>query len=123
MANNLPTLVLGASEKQSRYSNRAVKNLLRHGHQIYALGKRPGKIQSVQINTAWPQNHQFHTITLYLNPTNQKEYYQNIINMQPERVIFNPGSENPELEQLLKNANIKTLRACTLVLLNTGQYV
>jgi len=62
------------------------------------------------------------TVTLYLNPKNQKEYYQQIVDLNPRRVIFNPGTENPEFYEILENAGIEVEVACTLVLLATGQY-
>ena len=123
MMNNLPTLVLGASENPSRYSNRAVKQLLAHGHEVYALGKRKGTIGNIPIHTEWPHHLSIHTITLYVNANNQKEYYNNIIALQPKRVIFNPGAENNELVSQLNQEGIETMNACTLVLLNTGQFV
>lgn len=63
-----------------------------------------------------------HTISLYLNPNNQREYYQRIVDMKPKRVIFNPGTENPEFQKMLQEAGIQVEVACTLVLLATGQY-
>jgi hypothetical protein len=61
-------------------------------------------------------------VTLYLNPLNQKEYYDYIVSLKPKRIIFNPGTENEELYQIAKKNNIQTMEACTLVLLSTGQY-
>ena len=123
MINNIPTLVLGASENPARYSHIAVKRLLNHGHEVFALGNKPGKINDVTIHTDFPENQNIHTITLYLNASNQKEYYNKIIELEPERVIFNPGTENTELREKLNNSGISSMNACTLVLLNTGQYV
>jgi hypothetical protein len=57
-----------------------------------------------------------------LAPSRQKEYYDYIIELKPKRVIFNPGTENIELAQLLAQANIDWENACTLVLLSTNQY-
>lgn len=62
------------------------------------------------------------TVTLYLNPANQVPYYDYIISLKPKRIIFNPGTENDELESLANKNGIQTMEACTLVLLSTSQY-
>ncbi len=116
------TLVLGASENKSRYSNLATNNLVGKGHEVVAIGKKQGHINGVEIETEKLPLTGVDTVTLYLNPTNQKQYYDYILSLQPKRVIFNPGAENEELEELLKTKGIKSQEACTLVLLSTGQY-
>jgi len=116
------TLVLGASEKTDRYSNMAVRSLRRHGYDVLAVGNRPGKIVDVEIMTGTPDLNGVDTVTLYLSPANQRPLYPYLLSLGPRRVIFNPGTENPELEQLLSEKGSETLEACTLVLLNTGQY-
>ena len=116
------TVVLGASENRARYSNLATNNLLEKGHEVVAIGKKPGQINGVNIETAAVPAKDVDTVTLYLNPANQKPYYDYILSLQPKRVIFNPGTENEELEDLLKEKGIKTQEACTLVMLSTGQY-
>ncbi|MES2646712.1 MAG: CoA-binding protein [Bacteroidota bacterium] len=116
------TVVLGASENRARYSNLATNNLVAKGHEVIAVGRKTGQINGVNIETAKIPVKDVDTITLYLNPTNQKEYYDYILSLQPKRVIFNPGTENDELEELLKQKGIKAQEACTLVLLSTGQY-
>ena len=116
------TLILGASENKSRYSNLATNNLVGKGHEVVAIGKRPGQINGVAIETEKLPLTGIDTVTLYLNPTNQKQYYNYILSLQPKRVIFNPGTENDEFEGLLKEKGIKWQEACTLVLLSTGQY-
>ncbi|CAN5616684.1 CoA-binding protein [soil metagenome] len=116
------TLVLGASENKSRYSNLATNNLVSKGHEVVAIGKKQGHINGVEIETEKLPLTGVDTVTLYLNPTNQKQYYDYILSLQPKRVIFNPGAENEELEELLKAKGIKSQEACTLVLLSTGQY-
>ncbi len=119
---NKKTLVLGASEKIDRYSNRAVSQLRIHGHDVVAIGRKTGSIEDVEITTATPEIKDLDTITLYLNPANQKPYYDYILGLSPKRIIFNPGTENEELERLAIKNGIETLDACTLVLLSTGQY-
>ncbi len=69
-----------------------------------------------------PKEESVDTITLYLNSNNQKQYYDYILSLQPKRIIFNPGAENDELEELANKNGIKTMEACTLVMLSTGQY-
>ncbi len=122
MVQNKKTLVLGASENPDRYSNKAISRLLRYGHSVVAIGRRAGKVQDVNIMTEHPAMDDIDTVTLYLNPTNQKPYYDYILSLKPKRVIFNPGTENDELEKKLIQKGITTQEACTLVMLGTGQY-
>ncbi len=118
------TLVVGASENVNRYSNMAMKLLKAYGHPVLALGKQKGDVDGIPIETLSNcfENSQIDTITLYLNPQNQIKYYQELINLKPKRVIFNPGTENEEFEQKLRDNNIETEEACTLVLLRSGQF-
>lgn len=117
------TLVLGASPNPARYSYLAVQRLRMHGHPVIAIGKRPGNIGDIDIQTTPPPPETaIDTVTLYLNPTNQKEYYDYLLELQPQRIIFNPGTENPELMQKAQAAGIHIQQACTLVLLSTHQY-
>ena len=116
------TLVLGASENPQRYSYLAVKKLLSHNHPVVAIGKKEGNVHGIAIVKEQKSETDIDTITLYLNPGNQKKYYDYILGLMPKRIIFNPGTENEELEALAKMKGIKTLEACTLVMLSTGQY-
>ena len=116
------TLVLGASESPQRYSYLAVKSLVKHNHPVMAIGKRTGKIGNISIETGKKLYENIDTVTLYLNPANQKKYYEYILSLQPKRLIFNPGAENAELFDLAKDKGIAAMEACTLVLLSTGQY-
>ncbi|MGF2411784.1 CoA-binding protein [Ferruginibacter sp.] len=116
------TLVIGASENPARYSNLAVKKLTANNHPVIALGKKAGSINSNIIETEKKQFENIDTVTLYLNPINQKEYYDYILSLKPKRIIFNPGTENDELATLAQNNGIVAQEACTLVLLSTGQY-
>ena len=120
--NKKKTLVLGASTNPDRYSCMAIKNLRLKGHEVVALGRRVGKVKDVDIAVDPVNIQDLDTVTLYLNPTNQKPYYDYIIDQAPKRIIFNPGAENKELVKLAKEHGIKTLNACTLVMLSTGQY-
>lgn len=116
------TLVFGASANPSKYSYLAIQRLLYHGFEVAAFGKRLGKIENVTVDTDLLPYKDIHTVTLYMNPENQKMYYNYIISLNPERVIFNPGTENPEFYNLLKQAKINYEVACTLVMLSTNQY-
>ena len=117
-----PTLVLGASENPQRYAYLAVNKLLAHGHPVMAIGKKAGKLRDVEILTGHPSLTGVDTITLYLNPANQKPYYDYLLSLHPKRIIFNPGTENDELMDMARAKGIQTMEACTLVMLSTGQY-
>ena len=116
------TLVLGASLKEDRYSNIAIKKLIANKHEVEAIGLRKGKISSVKIDIGYPELTDVDTVTLYLSPKRQKEYYEYLISLKPNRVIFNPGTENTEFIELLERNNIKAEVACTLVLLTIDRY-
>jgi predicted CoA-binding protein len=116
------TLILGASTNPSRYSNLAAHRLVEHGHPIVNVGLKPGELAGVPIELPEIIHQDLDTITLYLGPDNQIPYYDYILKSKPKRIIFNPGTENPELESMAENIGIETTEACTLVLLSTGQY-
>ena len=116
------TVVLGASDSPMRYSFLAVRRLKSYDHPIVAIGKKKGFIDDIQIITEHPSIDDVNTVTLYLNPMHQKQYYDYILSLHPKRIIFNPGAENAELAALAKENGIQPLNACTLVLLSTGQY-
>ncbi len=116
------TLVLGASLKPERYSNLAINRLKAKSVKTRAVGLKEGVVNDVIINIGKPVFTDIHTITLYLNPKRQKDYYNYILALMPKRVIFNPGTENIELMDLLKKNNIDFEVACTLTLLATNQY-
>jgi len=116
------TLVIGASTNPNRYSNIAIKRLRDKQIETLALGLRKGKVLDVNIDEERLQYSTVDTVTLYLNPQRQEEYYDYIISLKPRRVIFNPGTENAVFEKLLEENNIETEVACTLVLLSIGQY-
>lgn len=116
------TLVLGASGNPSRYSYLAMNRLKDHQHPVVAVGRRDTEVNGMQISKLPVPEEGVDTVTLYLNPTHQKEYYDYILGLHPRRIIFNPGTENPELMKLAKEKGIEPVEACTLVLLATGQY-
>ncbi|MES2544119.1 MAG: CoA-binding protein [Bacteroidota bacterium] len=119
---NKKTLVLGATAKPERYANKAIVKLVENGHSVLAIGQNAGEVAGIKIHTKAIPLSNIDTVTLYLNPLRQKDYYNYIVETKPKRVIFNPGTENPEFYQLLKLNNIKAEVACTLVLLATNQY-
>jgi predicted CoA-binding protein len=116
------TLVLGASDNPQRYSFLALNRLRSKGHPVVAIGRKPVTVGDVNIDTEKKAFPEVDTVTLYLNPRMQKEYYDYILSLRPKRIIFNPGAENEELARLARSNGIQPLEACTLVLLSTGQY-
>lgn len=116
------TLVLGASDNPQRYSYLAVNRLRGKGHPVVAIGRKPVTVGDVSIETEKRPFPGVDTVTLYLNPRMQQEYYDYILSLHPKRIIFNPGAENDELARLAQANGIQALEACTLVLLSTGQY-
>lgn len=122
MIKNKKTLVLGASTKPARYSFLAIEKLVDKGHSVLAIGQNAGEVAGIKIQTKAIPLKNIDTVTLYLNPLRQRDYYNYIVEAQPKRVIFNPGTENPEFYQLLKLNDIKVEIACTLVMLATNQY-
>ena len=122
MIKNKKTLVLGASTKPARYAFMAIEKLVEKGHSVLAIGQNAGEVAGIKIQTKAIPLKNIDTVTLYLNPARQRDYYNYIVEAQPKRVVFNPGTENPEFYQLLKLNDIKVEVACTLVLLATNQY-
>ncbi|MBC8757505.1 CoA-binding protein [Kordia sp. YSTF-M3] len=118
----MKTLVLGASMKVHRFSYKAVQKLAANNHEVVAYGLKEGEISGITIDTELLPYEDIHTITLYLNSSIQVDFYDYIISLQPKRVIFNPGTENPKFYKLLEEKNIAHEVACTLVLLASNQY-
>jgi hypothetical protein len=116
------TVVLGASPDYSKYSYKCVKSLIRHGHEAVPVGKVTGKIEGIEILTGKPQVPDVHTVALYLNASNQKEYYDYIFSLNPARIIFNPGTNNPELIELAKAKGIRVVVDCALIMLNSDSF-
>ncbi len=116
------TLVLGASDNPSRYSYLAIKRLHQAGHPVKAIGRKHSFVEDTEILTEMRFFENIDTITLYMNPVQQQPYYNYILSLKPNRIIFNPGAENDELAALAKAQGIKTMEACTLVMLSTNLY-
>ncbi len=116
------TLILGASANPSRYSYLALHRLRKAGHPVEAIGRKEVVVADVQVHTDKVALEGIDTVTLYLSPAHQREYYDYILSLHPKRIVFNPGAENDELAALAAANNIYAQDACTLVLLSTGQY-
>ena len=118
----MKVLVIGASVNRERYANIAIRDLLKYNHEVVAIGKREGEIAGVKIDTDLVPYEGVHTVTLYLGPQNQPPYYRYIKDLNPKRVIFNPGTENPTFQQELEAKGIEATVACTLVLLRVNDF-
>ena len=115
-------MVLGASPNPVRFSHKAVKSLLRHDQQVVALGFKEGLIAEEEIQVGMPPIEEVDTVSIYIGSSRQSEYYDYIISLKPKRVIFNPGTVNPEFMGRLKREGIEPIAECMLVLLNEGDY-
>jgi predicted CoA-binding protein len=115
-------VVLGASPNHSRYSNKAVRSLLKRDHEVVPVGTKAGEIKELEILTGKPEIPDVDTVLLYLAANRQPEYYDYIIGLKPRRVIFNPGTNNPEFIDLLKENEIEAVEDCALIMLNSGEY-
>lgn len=122
MTKNKKTLVIGASLKPERAAHKAIEMLVGKGHSVIGFGKKKGEVAGVKINTKAIPVKNIDTVSLYINPIRQRDYYNYIVEIRPKRVLFSPGTENPEFYQLLELNNIKYEEACTLVLLTLNKY-
>ncbi len=118
----MKTVVIGASDNPERYSYKAIKLLLHANHEVVPVSNKKAEVFGIPIQTIDTIEEGVDTITLYVGPQNQPYYEDYILKTKPRRVIFNPGTENPILEEKLQKNGVFTEEACTLVLLSTGQY-
>jgi uncharacterized protein len=116
------TVVLGATPNPDRYGYKATVRLKQAGHEVLPMGIKKGEIEGIVIENTTPQYTGVDTVTLYLNPDNQKPYYDYIFSLKPKRIIFNPGTENIDLMKMAKEHGVETEVACTLVMLSLGDY-
>lgn len=117
------TLVLGASANPDRFAYKAIKSLQRRNMPVIAIGRKDVDLGTLRIRKGMPEDiGAIHTITIYMNATNQKEFYNYIFSLQPKRLIFNPGTSNSELAELAKKKGIEVVNDCMLVMLNNGRY-
>ena len=122
--NSKKTVVLGATPNPSRYAFMAANMLKQYGHPIVPLGIKKGKVAGEEIIDLReePALGEVDTITLYIGPQNQPEWYDYILGLNPNRIIFNPGTENTELAKLAKERGIESTYGCTLVMLRASTY-
>ena len=116
------TLVLGATTNSARYAYLAVTRLVKFGHEVIPLGIQTGEVAGIPIQHGMPAVEDVDTVTLYIGPPRQPQYYDYILSLHPKRIIFNPGTENDELAALAKTAGIETVEGCTLVMLSIGAF-
>jgi predicted CoA-binding protein len=115
-------LIYGASENPERYAYQALVFLLKKGHEVFLKGNRPGKVLDLTIHTTSDDFDHIHTLSLYVGPQNQSNLLEYLAILKPKRIIFNPGTENPNLYTEIEKLNIIVEEACTLVLLQTKQF-
>ena len=118
------TVVIGASNNPSRYAYLASNMLDDYGHEVVPVGIKKGEVAGKTILDLreHPEVPEVNTVTLYLGPQNQPEWYDYILGLNPKRIIFNPGTENTELEKKANEKGIETVYGCTLVMLRAGTY-
>lgn len=122
MSDKKKTVVLGASPNPARYSFKAVKSLLRYGHEVVAVGFRPGVIYDNFIKRGTPDIDEVHTIAMYIGEQRQEEYHDYILSLKPKRVIFNPGTVNPPFMKELEKHGVEVVDGCTLVMLDNEEF-
>lgn len=118
------TVVVGATPNTSRYAFLASEMLASYQHPIVPIGIKTGEMLGqpiLNINDR-PTISDVDTITMYIGPQHQAPYYEYLLSLQPKRIIFNPGTENPEFEKLAEESGVEAMEACTLVLLRSNQY-
>lgn len=120
----MKTVIVGATTNQARYAYLAAQMLKEEKLEIVPLGIKKGDLFGVPILDIRekPSIENVHTITLYIGPQHQPQYYEYLLSLNPKRIIFNPGTENYAFEKMIAAQGIEALEACTLVLLRTGQY-
>lgn len=115
--------ILGASHNPERYAYKAFKMLQEYGHDPVPVN--PGRVE-IEGKKVFPAlgaiDFPIDTLTMYVGPAISTSLANDILALRPKRVIFNPGSENPELEKKLEQKGVQVLEACTLVLLRTNQF-
>jgi predicted CoA-binding protein len=116
------TVVIGATDNPERYAFLAANRLMEYGHHIVLVGIKPGSINGQEIQLDKPAIDEVDTVTLYVGPKNQPFWYEYILSLYPKRIIFNPGTENPEFEERAQKAGIEVVEGCTLVMLSIGNY-
>lgn len=121
-SNTKHTLVIGGSIKPERYSNKAIRKLLKYGHKVSSIGLKEGDVSGIKIETGLPNYKDIHTVSMYLDAVRQSQYFEYVLGLKPQRVVFNPGAENSEFAATLKINDIEVVEHCTLVMLDYGLF-
>lgn len=118
------TVIIGATPDRSRYAYLAAQMLTEYGHDIVPLSIKKGEVFGKEILDLRkkPPVDNVDTVTLYIGPQNQPEWYDYILSLNPKRIIFNPGTENDDLEKMAEQKGIEAVEGCTLVMLRSRQY-
>ncbi|MCB0490082.1 MAG: CoA-binding protein [Cyclobacteriaceae bacterium] len=118
------TVIIGATTNASRYAYLAASMLTEYGHPIVPVGIKIGEVfgKPIQDIRKKPEIKDVDTVTLYIGPDHQPEWYEYLLSLKPKRIIFNPGTENAEFEKMAEDNGIEATEACTLVLLRTNQF-
>ena len=115
--------IIGASEKTNRYSYNAMQAMHHHGHVVKLVNPNKSSIEGQTCFASVADiDEPIDTVTLYVNPSRFKDHIDEVIRARPGRVIMNPGTEDDEMEELMRRQGIDVVRGCTLVMLSTGQY-
>ena len=118
------TVIIGATPNASRYAYLAAERLTEHQHEIVPVGIKRGEVfgKSILPIREHPIIIDVDTITLYIGPVHQPEYYNYLLGLKPARIIFNPGTENEEFMALARQQGVEVVIGCTLVMLGVGNY-
>ena len=121
---NKKTVIIGSSPSPARFAYKAAGMLTAYGHEIAAVGIKRGEVFGHEILDIRkkPKIEDVDTVTMYIGPRHQPEWYDYIMSLKPRRVIFNPGTENSEFIQRINESGSEAIEACTLVMLRTGQF-
>ncbi len=118
------TVVIGATPNPSRYAYLAAHRLKNHGHEMIPVGIKKGEVAGEEILDlrTTPPIDNVDTVTMYIGPQNQPMWEDYILSLNPKRIIFNPGAENPSFSQKARNLGIETIDGCTLVMLSANTF-
>ena len=120
---DLNVVVLGASDKEDKFSNKALKLLKSRNYRIIPVNPQLDFIEGIPVVKKLSDiKEDVHTLTVYVGPGRSEAMIDDIIRLKPERVILNPGTESEKLKNALDNASVRYLEACTIILTNTGQF-
>ena len=116
-------VVLGATPKEDRFANRAMRMLLSHGHRVIPVNPAFDEVMSHPcIPSVSAIQEPIDTVTMYVGPARSDPLIVEIVAAKPRRIIFNPGAENPNLAKVASAAGIEVVEDCTLVMLQAGTF-